>query len=278
MSIEGRKVNQIWLGDSHLMAHHGAPLAYANIIRNNPVEGSRFRQEPNLGWLQEGRKITSNWVHHVCRMIYNSEGTPTCYVLCVGTTNLRNTRNPEGTEIEILRLVNVIANVIKDTANAALVIISPIPDNTGMTDVIGEKLDKDLNKLTQVLRIKEDLDFTQENFGLHQLEFGLSNKIFYCRFRSRRLPYNGGPTRWDLPYFKDQVHLNFTGIRMLMDELFKTQCQIPNETFSLYFNPRYAASIHTRVRVQFPGYSMEEFDRELDAYLKAMRRASYNAE
>lgn len=271
MSEPYRLVRQYWLGDSHMKRHHGCPGAYKNIVKENPKEGTRFRQDPNLDWLQGGLQVTPLWVNQVSKLIYSNEDEPVCYVICIGTNNLRKRADKEKAKVEIIDLINYLCNVVKDVKNAALVIVSPIPDSHGYTDKLGEDLDKKLKLVTQILDHQEKLDHSKIRFGLEETSFGKNKKTFYCPFRSKQLPHNRGPTRYNPLMFKDDVHLNLAGTRALAHELFKTQGQIPNETFSF---PKHAVSLEKKVRIQYPGWTVQQFDAELDHFLKSCRNAN----
>jgi lysophospholipase L1-like esterase len=242
MSIERRMVQQLWLGDSHLAINNRVPASYKAIKSNKKEEAIRFRSEPVINidkWLKGGKRMSAEWAKDVADLIRSQAGTPSCYVLCIGTNNLRDSPTRKTKEDLLLWHKNII-EAVKNTPCAAICIVSPIPDEKGFTDVIGEELDGGLSALCK-------------NEG------ETNGKIKFVPFRTRRLPHNNGPTRWNPRFFKDDVHLNPLGASMLANEVFNTQTNIKNEVFGL---PKDRISFDKITKEKF-GYGLAQRDQEL---------------
>ena len=253
MSIDRRLVRQTWGGDSHTMDHHLVPHFYRQIVEAKGDEAIRYRQPPITGeWQRGGLHLTVPWIDSFNNMIRKHAGIPSCYVLCAGTNNLR----ASPTQIEKRFIVDMHREVIDQvlrTEAAALCIVSPIPDGKGKTDAIGEELDQDLRELC---------DEKKEPLG----------RIQYIRFRTRKLPHGGRPSRFSQQYFKpDKVHLNPTGARMLAESIYNAQTMITNMAYNM---SKDEVSIIKRIQVSFPGWTIRQFDEEMDRLLQHHRNQS----
>ena len=207
-------IQQIWLGDSHLRPHNGVPDAYAKVLEERKLE-ARFSLPEDLGWCVSGQRLTETFVSKILELIRHLAGTPTCFVLCIGTNDLRDRLNESG-EKRVFRNFERILTEVRRTEGAVLLVISPIPDSLGWTDPIGEDWDKRLGQLYRAI----EADADENN----------KNKIFYVKFRSKKLPHNNGPTRYNKAFFKDKYHLNRAGAKMLATEIFNVQTQIRKRT------------------------------------------------
>jgi len=246
MSIDRRLVNQKWLGDSHLKPQHGVPRAYQDITIEMKEHSIRYRGPLDLTepWLHGGQLISRKWACGVADLIQKNDGIPSCYVLCIGTNNLRERCNEKEMK-DIKKWHNIIIEATLRTTNAALLIVSPIPDNRRYTHQIGEKLDSELDKLCK--------EKGEE-----------SGKVKYVRFRSKKCPHNNRPTRWNPVSFRG-IHLSPTGARDLATEIFNAQVQIPNEVYGM---PKDEVSLEKRTAAAFPGWDLRRFDEEMDKLLR----------
>jgi len=252
MSIDRRLVNQKWLGDSHLKPQHGVPRAYQDITIEMKEHSIRYRGPLDLTkpWLQGGQLISKKWACGVADLIQKNDGTPSCYVLCIGTNNLRERCNEKEVK-NIKDWHNIIIEATLRTNNAALLIVSPIPDQRHDTHILAEKLDSELDALCK----EKGKD---------------SGKVKYVRFRSKKCPHDNRPTRWNPVSFRG-IHLSPTGARDLAREIFNAQVQIPNEVYGM---PKDEVSLEKRVSADFPGWDLRRFDREMGALLRRGRGAN----
>jgi lysophospholipase L1-like esterase len=213
-SDTSRQVLQFWAGDSHLAAHHHLPSAYQAAVNNNRREHQRFLTAPDLTNVRGGRTFTKDqdtrWWENFCeRTIPELAGTPRCFVVSCGTNDLRRANHWDRKE-DVLYHFETIIDAIYKTQNASLIVISPIPDNNGTTDTIGEILDKELR----------------------QLCWGAHPRVKYVPFRSGKLEFqNTGNSRWSGENFADEVHLNVRGASLLAEAILGQQKNLLNEIY-----------------------------------------------
>ena len=250
MSIDRRLVNQTWGGDSHFMEHHLVPYFYRQILEQREEDAVRYRMGPETAtWLKSGLRIRDNWTEAFANFVIDNDGTPSCYVVCAGTNNLRDDPSTENKDY-IIKLFEFLIDIVLLTENAALCVVSPLPEGEGKIDDIGELLDQDLRKLCS--------------------ERGAATgAIKYINFRSKKCPHHGGPTRFDPRIFKkDLVHFNPTGAKMMAELLFQAQINIPNTVYGM--PQKDEISLPKRIRLT-TGMSLREFDEDLDRKLKYYR-------
>ena len=215
MSIEAKKVKQLWVGDSHLLPHHFVPTAYQKLIEKFPVDGARFSETPDLSGLRGGRQATFGWFDQLCRLVSTQGSLPFCLVICIGSNNLRKARHPD-TLADLEEMMLQLVTTVNKTSNGTMVVVSPIPDDHGNTDSIGEELDQRWHRVV--------------------VNHAESGRVRYAQFRRKCLPHNHGPTRFASHLFQDDVHLNSKDAKLLAKTIFRTQTQFSNRIFGFTNN------------------------------------------
>jgi len=208
MSLQSRQVLQYWLGDSHLAPHRQVPSQYELVQQDHPDEAQRYLTSPELYHVRGGRAFDDDWVDLLCREIQWLDGVPRNFVISCGTNNLRRANHWDRKE-DILYWHRTLIEAINEASGATLCVISPIPDNTGRTDWIGEILDKELWALC-----------------------GDSGpRVRYVPLRRKKLSFQQGISRWTPDLFSDDVHLNQEGARLLAEMLLHQQANFTNACY-----------------------------------------------
>jgi lysophospholipase L1-like esterase len=214
-SDKSRQVLQYWVGDSHLARHHHLPTQYSLAINTNQQDHQRFLTAPDLTNVRGGRTFTNKegderWWEDFCeKTIPELADTPRCFIVSCGSNDLRRASHWDCKE-DVLYHFEKIIDAIYKTSNAALVVISPIPDNTGRTDDLGDALDRELQ----------------------QLCWGAHPRVKYVPLRSKKLEFqNNRNSRWSSMNFADEVHLNSNGARLLAEAILGQQKNLINEIF-----------------------------------------------
>ena len=209
LSKEAHRVLQIWAGDSHIARHHHVPAQYKLVVNSNRPESQRYLSEPDLVNVRGGRKFQDErWWENFGKSIGDLDGVPRCFVICCGTNDLRRSNHFDQKE-DILFWYDYLIDKIYKTSCATLLIISPIPDATGRTDDIGELLDRELRELC----------------------WRTGPRVRYVPFRSRKLSFKEGNSRWCRNLFQDEVHLNLEGSKLLAEAIFRQQTNFVNELY-----------------------------------------------
>ena len=218
LKIFRMSIRQIWLGEEHLGPYNGAKEAYVKIMEAHPDQ-NKFKAPLNIGWCaQEEQPLDDEFCEKVCKFIQNNRAYPICYVLCIGSFDIRNF-NVEKNRAKILKRFHRIITTAHQTPKAALIVVSPIPDVWGFTDKDGDQLDKDLDLMIKV---------KQGNSN-----FTTAGRIHYLKFRTERCPPNElTGVRYNVKLFQDGFHLSDEGVELLVKDLFELQQQIPDHVFT----------------------------------------------
>ena len=115
---------------------------------------------------------------------------------------------------------------------------------------------------------------SEEGFRDEEREKFVQEKVKYVRFRTKKLPHFHGSTHYRPELFKDDVHINQTGARMLATELFNIQTNFPKKIFGWEPKPiTNPVKINNIIENQYMGMTKEAFDRHLETMLKERREA-----
>ena len=210
-------IRQIWLGEEHLGPYNGAKEAYVKIMEERSDQ-VRFKAPLNIGWCQEEQPLTEEFCEKICKFVQNNRAYPVCYVLCIGSFDIRNF-NVEKNRSQILKRFHQIITEVHKTPKAAIIVVSPLPDIWGWTDKDGDQLDKDLDLMIKV---------KQGNSN-----FTSTGRIYYLKFRTERCPPNEHTgRRYNINLFGDGFHLSDEGVGVLAKDIFELQQQIPNHVFT----------------------------------------------
>jgi len=275
MSVEAKAVCQYWGGDSHLAEHHHLPEIYNGLVREMKEKARRYRWDVIIDekYVKGGNKINDKWTWDFIKLIRKNEGKPMCYVMCIGSNNVRN--NPDDREhLKVLKLTYQVMQAIEVTRCATLCVVSPIPDGERRSDARIEALNKDLERVCRI-RIDNNLDFELPDWGLQPNDYGENDKVKYVSFTNHVLPHYNNPLgiRFTEMLFKrDRIHLNRMGARRLAEEILKVQANFGNRVYGFGENQ---VSTAKRLRDGYPGCTVEDMDVALvgsiDAFLKAKR-------
>jgi len=166
MSIEAKAVAQYWGGDSHLAEWHALPEVYHNLVTEMKDQALRYRWRPEVSdkFVWGGNQIDDDWTNRFIELIRRNEGRPACYVMSMGSNNVRRSTDYRR-HIKVLELTHRIIQTVETTRCATLCVISPIPDGEGKSDARIEALNVDLEKLCRV-RIDYNLNFAFKDWGL----------------------------------------------------------------------------------------------------------------
>jgi len=247
----------VWLGDSHLMAHHGTPDHFYDLMEKRSVEATRWRHSIDLSGLKSGLKMTQEWTEDVIKMIKSKNDRPSIYVLCVGTNNVRQQANMDEVE-KIIEWHEAIAKAVRETSRSVLPVISPIPDSKKYTQDFMEILHHRLEVAMA------DADYVDGKFY---------DCIRYINFVDKYLPYRpqaGRRYRKDL--YKDPVHLNKTGTKLLAKEIFCRLIQVPNQSFGfedILPSTKQKKEFWSRLQM-----TRAQFREEVDVFLRTIREAA----
>ena len=206
--IENRLITQVWHGDSHIISH--LPSEFEAIRKTKPGGMQRFESNiVNRGI--EGRLLDENFVLEVCQDIRELQQEPTLHLLCISNYNLR--QRPTMSEVDnIVTMHQQIADVIANTRQAALMIVSPIDCKDPFLRRILEDLDTKLWMMCQKFK----------------------GHVWYVSFS---FSHNRQPKtletgqRFNPTLYSDDFHLNREGAKLLAWEIFEAQRNIPNERF-----------------------------------------------
>lgn len=282
MSVEAKAVCQYWGGDSHLAEHHHLPEIYHGLVLEMKDKAQRYRWDVIIDdkYVKGGNKINERWTWEFIGLIRKNEGKPMCYVMCIGSNNVRN--NPDEREhIKVLKLTYQVMQAIEVTRCATLCVVSPIPDGEGHSDARIEDLNKDLEKVCRI-RIDNNLDFDKEDWGLQPSDYGENDKIKYVSFTNHVLPHYNNEDRirfTEMLFKRDRIHLNRMGARRLAEEILKVQANFSNR---IYGFGSYQVSTTKRLRDGYPGQTIEDMDKrivdQVNNFLKAKRIESETIE
>ena len=257
MSVRKRFARQVWLGDSHLMAHHGTPDHFYDLMKKRGVESTRWRHRIDLSGLKSGLKMTQEWTEDVIKKIKDKNDRPSIYVLCVGTNNVRQQANMDEVE-KIVEWHEAIAKAVRETECSVLLVVSPISDSKKYTQDFMEMLHCRLEIAMA------DADYIDGKFY---------DCIRYVNFVDKYLPYRpqaGRRYRKDL--YKDPVHLNKAGTKLLAKEIFNQLTQISNHAFGFAeVFPTHKEKKEFWSRLQM---TRAEFRDEVDIFLRTIREAA----
>ena len=211
-------IRRIWLGEEHLGPYNGAKEAYLKVMEEHPDQ-VRFEAPLNIAWCQEEQPLTEEFCEKICKFIQNYKAHPVCYVLCIGSFDIRNFIFEKESE-KILKRFHQIIMTVQETPRAALIVISPLPDIWGWTDKDGDQLDQDLDLM--IKNIQEDSNFKP------------AGKIHYLKFRTERCPLNEiTEARYNVELFQDGFHLSDKGDELLARDLLELQTKIPSHVFTI---------------------------------------------
>ena len=145
-----------------------------------------------------------------------------------------------------------IAKAVRETERSVLLVISPIPDRKGYTREIFETLHQKLEVAIA------DADYV--NGKTH-------HRLFYVNFVDKHLPYRH---TWRL--YKDPVHLNRFGTKLLAKEIFCRLIQVPNQSFGFeHILPSTKQKKEFWSKLQM---TRAEFRDEVDVFLRTIREAA----
>ena len=251
MSVRKRFARQAWLGDSHLMAHHGTPDHFYRLMEERQVEAVRWRHRIDLSGLKSGLKMTQEWTENVIKKIKDKSDRPSIYILCVGTNNVRRQTSMDEVE-KIVGWHEVIAKAVRETERSVLLVISPIPDAK-----------KNTQPFMEMLHYKLEIAMADADY----VEGKIYDCIYYVNFLDKYLPY-----RYDKKLYKDPVHLNALGTRLLAKEIFNKLIQVPNRVFGfdeLLPSNKQRKEFWSRLRM-----TRTRFRDEVDVFLRTIREAA----
>ena len=124
------RVRHMWVGSSHMRVKHQLPLAFEKKARHcftlppDIYTDYHLTEEVVKGTLKEAEKIAP---------------VPQVVTICIGSNDPRDQPDTE-MALKLLRLFKNLVEGILPIENAALVLISPIPDQWGTTDAVGDYL------------------------------------------------------------------------------------------------------------------------------------------
>lgn len=248
---------------------HLVPSIYHDLVNQDCNLATRYKKRPDTeNWIKGGQRIDDEWTNKFVEEIRKNFGTPTCYVLSIGSNNVRN--HPHINEHnKTVRLVHKICKAIKLTQLATICVVSPIPDGNGRSIARIEKLNKDLSKVCRI-RGQAVLKFDQENWGLTKDSFEDCDKVKFVPFTDNNLfdrfrEKTEGSIQYNQRYFKsDRIHLNEKGARLLAEMILKAQSEFSHEV--------YGCSIPKRVEPYRPRETVDDFEARLDQILKQKRK------
>jgi len=145
-----------------------------------------------------------------------------------------------------------IAKAVRETKRSVLLVISPIPDAKKHTQPFMETLHYKLEIAVA------DADYINGKFH---------DCIYYVNFLDKYLPY-----RYDKKLYKDPVHLNTLGTRLLAKEIFNKLIQVPNRVFGfdeLLPSNKQRKEFWSRLRM-----TRTRFRDEVDVFLRTIREAA----
>jgi len=207
------KMRQVWLGEEHLGPNYGVMEAYIKIMKQKPDQ-VRFREPRNFGWCRREQLFDDDFCDSFVTLIQNCRGAPICYVLCIGSKDIRSNLTKKEKE-KLLKRFHRVVREVHMTPQAALIVISPLPDSLGLTDHVGDQVDSDLALMCQVKEANSN--------------FVSKGRIHYLRFRRDRIPLQ---SRRSLEFFDDACHLNKKGAEILAQDIFDLQAQISGIVFT----------------------------------------------
>ena len=199
------RVRHLWAGESHLRFKHKLPSEFEKKAEESP-DRHRFTMPPDIF---TDYLLTEEVVRGILKEAETFAPGPQVVTICIGSNDLRDHPNNE-MALKLLGLFKKLVDGVLLIENAALVLISPIPDQWGTTDAIGDYLTAKMRGLV--------------------LSTG-SEKVQFCNFREKRLWADDAGSRWTQDFFKDDKHLNRAGAEMLADELLKCYMNLPNRVF-----------------------------------------------
>ena len=199
------RVRHLWAGESHLRFKHKLPSEFEKKAGESP-DRHRFTMPPDIF---TDYLLTEEVVRGILKEAGSFAPGPQVVTIGIGSNDLRDHPNNE-MALKLLGLFKKLVDGILLIKNAALVLISPIPDQWGTTDAIGDYLTAKMRGLV--------------------LSTG-SEKVQFCNFREKRLWADDAGSRWTQDFFKDDKHLNRAGAEMLADELLKCYMNLPNRVF-----------------------------------------------
>ena len=199
------RVRHLWAGESHLRFKHKLPSEFEKKAGESP-DRHRFTMPPDIF---TDYLLTEEVVRGILKEAGSFAPGPQVLTIGIGSNDLRDHPNNE-MALKLLGLFKKLVDGVLLIENAALVLISPIPDQWGTTDAIGDYLTAKMRGLV--------------------LSTG-SEKVQFCNFREKRLWADDAGARWTQDFFKDDKHLNRAGAEMLADELLKCYMNLPNRVF-----------------------------------------------
>ena len=199
------RVRHLWAGESHLRFKHKLPSEFEKKAGESP-DRHRFTMPPDIF---TDYLLTEEVVRGILKEAGSFAPGPQVLTIGIGSNDLRDHPNNE-MALKLLGLFKKLVDGVLLIENAALVLISPIPDQWGTTDAIGDYLTAKMRGLV--------------------LSTG-SEKVQFCNFREKRLWADDAGSRWTSDFFKDDKHLNRAGAEMLADELLKCYMNLPNRVF-----------------------------------------------
>ena len=199
------RVRHLWVGESHLRFKHRLPSEFEKKAEASP-DRHRFTMPPEIF---TEYLLTEEVVKGILKEAEKFAPGPQVVTICIGSNDLRDHPNTE-MALKLLGLFKKLVDGILLIENAALVLISPIPDQRGTTDTVGDYLTAKMRGLILSTR---------------------SDKMQFCNFREKRLWADDKGSRWTSEFFKDDKHLNRDGAEMLADEILKCYMNLPNRVF-----------------------------------------------
>ena len=199
------RVRHLWVGESHLRFKHRLPSEFEKKAEASP-DRHRFTMPPEIF---TEYLLTEEVVKGILKEAEKFAPGPQVVTVCIGSNDLRDHPNTE-MALKLLGLFKKLVEGVQLIENAALVLISPIPDQWGTTDAVGDYLTAKMRGLV--------------------LSAG-SEKVQFCNFREKRLWADDAGSRWTAEFFKDDKHLTCAGAEMLADELLKCYMNLPNRVF-----------------------------------------------
>jgi len=114
---------------------------------------------------------------------------------------------------------------------------------------------------------------SEEGIRTEEEELKFRERIHYVRFRTKKLPHGQTPSHYRPQFFKDAVHVNEEGARMLAREIFNSQVNIPNRVFGWDAKPvTNPTKVINVIESKYLGLTKEQFDVRLEKLLKDKRK------
>ncbi len=220
--LANSSIKQFWVGDSHLRRGHSVPQAYSLLRSRSDQRDVRFRAPGRLPCTdpskEPGYYLDDPFLSFLKRAIETHAGSPTCFVISVGTNDIRAavsgaTVPRDGVATELLALFQPILKQAAETPGIVMLVLAPIPCWRGVEDIRAE-YDNGLRQLCE---------------GLGQ---GSEGKVRYIDVVNTYFPKDPSSGARARPLFwSDELHLNEAGAHMVAVEILRVQRTLSDQLF-----------------------------------------------